>query len=155
VTATDRSLHGGGGWCGGSGSYVTFFGHGLISHETWVGLDTHCFRPPNGPDAQCAEWQQLASTQIGNLDPYGLDYPVCISRSEPVRLLAMRNRTHLLPNYQYPYDPCRDDYAIAYMNQPSVIKAIHANPNLVPPPPTSRPHLPPALLLLTLALHRW
>jgi len=112
------------------GTYVTFFGHGLISHETWVGLDTHCFRPPNGPDEQCAAWESVADQQIGNVDPYGLDYPVCISRSEPVRMLEFLNRTNLLPNYQYPYDPCRDDYTIAYMNQPSLIAAIHANPNL-------------------------
>jgi len=108
------------------GSYGTWFGHGLISQITWNGLDAHCFQQR---DAECSAWKQTADNEVGNVDPYALDYPVCLSsRAEPIRLLEALNRTHLIP--RYPYDPCRDEYTTAYVNQGSVIAAIHANPNL-------------------------
>jgi len=123
------------------GAFGTFHGHALISKPTWDGIYDNCFAANNSE--LCDDYENDAENEIGDLDPYGLDFPVCLPAgdTEPQRLLS--NLRHARPYLgrstqpqppriadDYAYDPCRDNYTVSYVNQPSVIAAIHANPNL-------------------------
>jgi len=119
------------------GTFITWGGHSLISKPTLDGVTAHCFETL---DNQCETFEARADGEVGDLDPYGLDWPICTSQHQSRRqLLKYLGRLHLetevrkphiVSKLRYPYDPCRDSYTIAYVNQPSVIQAIHANPNL-------------------------
>lgn len=85
-----------------------------------VTLQQHCVTKP---DSQCDHWQNVASAEIGDLDPYGLTWPVCrLDTAEPKRLLQMTVPASRRPwsmvngraaavGEPYPYDPCTEDYA--------------------------------------------
>jgi carboxypeptidase C (cathepsin A) len=62
---------------------------------------------------------------IGNLNPYALDFPVCVSEQQ----FRMYN---LLYDTQdsYEYQPCIDKYATSYLNQLDVKKALHVKNNI-------------------------
>jgi len=123
------------------GTYPTFWGRSLISTPTWTSFTQHCVTKP---DSQCDHWQNVASAEIGDLDPYGLTWPVCrLDTAEPKRLLQMTVPASRRPwsavngktaavGEPYPYDPCTEDYAVNYLNRADVVKAIHANAARLP-----------------------
>jgi carboxypeptidase C (cathepsin A) len=91
------------------------------------------------------------TAEVGNLNPYALDYPVCLVNGEP--RLSAQTRAHMsLLNEDHPwlkmptptntvvpgevpvtseYDPCTENYATSYLNQDSVKQAIHVQENIV------------------------
>lgn len=58
--------------------------------------------------------------KIGNLNPYALDYPVCLSSQQR----AMRTFLHGSEGVAS-YEPCEDEFSTNYLNDPAVKKAIH------------------------------
>lgn len=58
--------------------------------------------------------------KIGNLNPYALDYPVCLTSQQR----AMRSFVYGSVNS---YEPCEDNFSTNYLNNPAVKKAIHVN----------------------------
>lgn len=56
--------------------------------------------------------------KVGNLNPYALDYPVCLSSQQR----AMHTFLH---GSEGGYEPCEDEFSANYLNDPAVKKAIH------------------------------
>jgi carboxypeptidase C (cathepsin A) len=63
--------------------------------------------------------------KIGNLNPYALDYPVCLtSQQRTIHQFLFEDLTDL------PYEPCEDNYATSYLNQMDVKTAIHVKSDI-------------------------
>ena len=58
--------------------------------------------------------------KVGNLNPYALDYPVCLSSQQR----AMRSFVYGTDGVAS-YEPCEDEFSTNYLNDPAVKKAIH------------------------------
>jgi len=118
------------------GTYAAFWGHQLVSKMSWDNYLTHCpIRP-----LECAIARSQMNVEVGNLNPYALDFGVCAS---PVLRAGRAQRTWLMhfisrdskfrrqfdipPNLEA-YDPCVDNYAVEYLNHPDVQNALHAKP---------------------------
>ena len=68
--------------------------------------------------------------KIGNLNPYALDYPVCLTSQQ----MTMRNYLsdkHLLLSSDIVYEPCEDEYSSNYLNRDDVKAALHVHSNIV------------------------
>jgi len=63
--------------------------------------------------------------KIGNLNPYALDYPVCLtSQQRTIHQFLFEDLSDL------PYEPCEDNYATSYLNQMDVKTAIHVKSDI-------------------------
>jgi carboxypeptidase C (cathepsin A) len=119
------------------GTYSTFYGHQLVSKQTWDAWIAACPRDP----ALCLAAEIEMETQVGDLNPYALDYPVCLGPSPAKKGRAQRlwflnhamsperKKAAKIP-LTTEYDPCIDNYAIEYLNRPDVQQAIHAKPTV-------------------------
>lgn len=122
------------------GMFDTFYGHAMIAKPTFDEWNKKC---GNGETTeQCNELTNTMQQQAGNTDPYAIDYPVCntqlrTGRKERMWLLHhlqavhnshVKGALHLIPPSDY--QPCEEQFAISYLNQPAVKAAIHANANL-------------------------
>ncbi len=75
--------------------------------------------------------------KIGNLNPYALDYPVCLSAQQ----MTMRDylkaelleKAELLTNdsLDIKYEPCEDAYSATYLNRDDVKTALHVHSDIV------------------------
>jgi carboxypeptidase C (cathepsin A) len=69
--------------------------------------------------------------KIGNLNPYALDYPVCLSAQQ----MTMRDylKAELLVNdsLDIKYEPCEDAYSATYLNRDDVKSALHVHSDIV------------------------
>jgi len=108
----------------------TYWGKQLLPKPLWDKyLEHNCTDP----------FQQLNSStcsllivnfmrKIGNLNPYALDYPVCLSNQQ------MRMREFLRePNENKDtliYEPCEELYSSAYLNRLDVKIALHVNKDI-------------------------
>lgn len=57
--------------------------------------------------------------KVGNLNPYALDYPVCLSSQQRTMYEFMHSSSETV------YEPCEDEFSTNYLNNPAVKKAIH------------------------------
>jgi hypothetical protein len=86
----------------------------------------------------------LVMNAYGDLNPYALDYPVCTgsagSKAGHAQRLWQMNHQLKLANIDpkavgvqstTDYEPCEDNYALAYLNQKSVKAAIHVSTSTV------------------------
>ena len=62
--------------------------------------------------------------KIGNLNPYALDFPVCLSAQQ-------MTMSRFLHGEEQAYEPCADNYASTYLNREDVKKAIHVKNDIV------------------------
>jgi carboxypeptidase C (cathepsin A) len=62
--------------------------------------------------------------KIGNLNPYALDYPVCLTSQQR----AMHKFVY--GSDASVYEPCEDNFSANYLNDPAVKKAIHVPDNI-------------------------
>ena len=84
------------------------------------------------------------SKEMGGLNPYALDYPTCISNGKQAELISFIK--HVVPSSHKEvynnlfgvgaididgYDPCVDNYAVKYLNQADVKKALHIEESIV------------------------
>jgi carboxypeptidase C (cathepsin A) len=58
--------------------------------------------------------------KIGNLNPYALDYPVCLTSQQRAMHTFIRGSDGVAS-----YEPCEDNFSTNYLNNPAVKKAIH------------------------------
>lgn len=90
----------------------------------------------------CPDIEALMMVEMGSgINPYALDYPVCTdsspsrkiqSGSQGLKLLhhtldqSIIQKAFLHDIYLNPYEPCREEYLLSYLNRKDVRKAIHA-----------------------------
>lgn len=123
----------------------TYWGRQLVSKPSWDRYSEVCLAGRKIDFAKCETAFLELYFEIGDLNPYALDYPVCTSGDPRLRSgRAQRNALmrHILGNSSVAmqkavgldpagsYDPCVDNYAVAYLNRPEVKTALHVNPSV-------------------------
>ncbi|XP_021736394.1 serine carboxypeptidase-like 40 [Chenopodium quinoa] len=99
--------------------YEYFWTHAIISDQVRNDIMGHCNFAPNtsNQSLECNSAADQVEIDIQYLDVYNIYAPVCHSTN---LTLKPKKLTHEL-------DPCSDHYVTAYMNNPEVQKALHAN----------------------------
>jgi carboxypeptidase C (cathepsin A) len=129
----------------------TYWGHQLISKPLWDRYQEECITNKNF--TKCEDLFLAMYAEVGNLNPYALDYPVCLEDSP--RKAGRAQRTWFL-NHQLAamhaeysgvhdqglqnirkaivglepvsdYEPCASDYMTTYLNKAEVKAALHVN----------------------------
>ena len=125
------------------GNIDTLYGHSMVPEPTYKEWRRLC-RNGQGSAIDCELLQaKLSYGYTGNVNPYALDYPVCLEPATRQRRLSAYQariaysilsgpaRAALgLPGDPEDYDPCVTNYASAYLNRADVKAAIHANAEL-------------------------
>jgi len=96
-------------------------------------------------NSMCSTYILDFMKKVGNLNPYALDYPVCVS-AQQVWTTSMISETIKQTNpdlhegfisvfnsvpLKDDYEPCEDNYAADYLNEESVKKALHVKTDIV------------------------
>ncbi|TVU37452.1 hypothetical protein EJB05_10768 [Eragrostis curvula] len=105
-------------WTDTKGMYDYFWTHALISDEAADGITKHCDFKSDDSSKLCDDAVTEADDSLGDIDIYNIYAPNCQSTglvSPPVK-----------PSIES-FDPCTDYYVDAYLNDPAVQKALHAN----------------------------
>eukprot|EP00727_Mastigamoeba_balamuthi_P000551 m51a1_g10493 putative serine carboxypeptidase (469) ;mRNA; f:74889-76788 len=130
---------------GDSWNYITFmWSHGLVPHKAyedahaacrWADYLQTCDDTWKSPSKECLMALKVCykAIPLNDIDIYNVDAPVCLNRRLDYTALwnplaAMAQQTLAQGSPVPPADPCLDNYAIPYMNQPEVQKALHAIP---------------------------
>jgi len=128
-------------------SLDTFWGHQLIAKPTWDAFTTECRDKILPNVSRCEILFEAMYFQISkNLNPYALDYPVCVEDSPAKYGRSQRNwlMRHMLGGMHASdslkravglepdesYEPCAEDYMTTYLNQDVVKTAIHVNEDI-------------------------
>lgn len=107
----------------------TYWGKQLLPKPLWDKyLDARCTDPlVQINSTECETLLLDFMKKIGNLNPYALDYPVCLSTQQQ----RMFQFLYYSEVNEYDYEPCEDSYAATYLNNPDVKAAIHVRADIV------------------------
>ncbi|CAI9104370.1 OLC1v1003027C1 [Oldenlandia corymbosa var. corymbosa] len=95
--------------------------HALISDEIYQGIISNCnFSFLNPSSDACKQYQDQATAAEGDINPYNIYAPLCLSPSRPP------------PRSEF--DPCTGYYIDSYLNTPEVQQSLHANITGLPGP---------------------
>jgi hypothetical protein len=108
----------------------TYWGKQLLPKPSWdIYLENGCTDPIKRINSTICEMLTVNfMKKIGNLNPYALDYPVCLTAQQK------RMNEFLVETTKFPmkelfsltgYEPCEDNYAAIYLNRPDVKASIH------------------------------
>ncbi|XP_004502015.1 serine carboxypeptidase 1-like [Cicer arietinum] len=100
------------------GLYDYFWTHALNSDQTHELIDKYCDFTSEKISAICVNATEKALIEKGHIDFYNIYAPQCHDSS-------LKNGS---TGSVYEFDPCSDNYGIAYLNRPEVQKALHAKP---------------------------
>lgn len=132
----------------GTGAMLdTFWGHQLVSKPTWDAYSSKCVKSVRPNAIECAKLQLELNQEIGNLNPYALDWPVCVKGTETLSSKGAMQRhwfkSHVMEAsigrdmmkqigapLKGDYEPCAENYEIAFLNSASVKKAIHVKDDI-------------------------
>jgi carboxypeptidase C (cathepsin A) len=121
---------------------ATYWGHQLVSKPTWDVYEANCLTKGSFNFSKCEELFLEMYMEIGDLNPYALDYPVCTDDNRR-KFKSGRNQRnfllqHLMANADDKiksamgmvlkaddYEPCTDDWSVNYLNRADVKSAIH------------------------------
>ena len=121
----------------------TYWGHQMISAPVWNTFQEQCVSPKIPNMTICTPLFYDMYLGVGNINPYAIDYPVCLEDSGPRRngrhqryafldhLIGKEDtklRDAILKSEEY--EPCEEDYATDYLNLPEVKKALHVNSDI-------------------------
>lgn len=121
---------------------ATYWGHQLVSKPTWDKYDANCLTKGSFNFSICEELFLEMYMEIGDLNPYALDYPVCTDDNRRKMKSGRNQRNFLLQHLMShadekiksamgmvlkadDYEPCADDWSVTYLNRADVKKAIH------------------------------
>ncbi|XP_052199195.1 serine carboxypeptidase II-2 [Diospyros lotus] len=97
---------------------------GMISDQTYKQLNLLCdFQPFIHSSEQCDKILDIASEEVGNIDPYSIYTPTCTANFRLSSPLLKRLR--MVGTVGRTYDPCTEKHSVIYFNQPEVQKALH------------------------------
>jgi carboxypeptidase C (cathepsin A) len=125
----------------------TYWGKQLLPKPSWDKyVASGCLDAKNQlNNSMCSTYILDFMKKVGNLNPYALDYPVCVS-SQQVWTTSMMSDIIKLVNpvshegFKYvfdsiptkdEYEPCEENYAEDYLNDPDVKKAIHVKTDII------------------------
>ncbi|XXG51793.1 hypothetical protein AAC387_Pa03g0288 [Persea americana] len=113
------------------GIFQFMWSSGLISDETYKLLNIFCdYQSIVHTSLFCETILDIASEELGNIDPYSIFTPPCTSNTTfPNKLLK---RLHSVGHIGEKYDPCTAEHSIVYFNLPEVQKALHVDPAVAP-----------------------
>jgi carboxypeptidase C (cathepsin A) len=103
----------------------TYWGKQLLPKPLWDKyLENNCTDPVQQLNSTtCSLLMLNFMKKIGNLNPYALDYPVCLSQQQ----LRMREFLSENTSDSVQYEPCEDLYSSNYLNTMDVKIALHVN----------------------------
>ncbi|KMT03487.1 hypothetical protein BVRB_8g191680 [Beta vulgaris subsp. vulgaris] len=111
------------------GIFQFMWSSGLISDETYKLLNRFCdLESFVHSSEKCETILDIASNELGNIDPYSIYTPSCTTNSSLPNKLLKRLIGHL----NEAYDPCSEKHSVVYFNQPEVQQALHVNPQFAP-----------------------
>jgi carboxypeptidase C (cathepsin A) len=126
-----------------------YWGHQVVAKPTWDKYTAECIDYKVLPNVSMCEMLFMDMyVQIGGLNPYAIDYPVCTADS-PRGSVAKHGRAqrHWMLNNIFHgasdelkktvglepvegYEPCEEDYMTAWVNQESVKEALHVKSSI-------------------------
>eukprot|EP00616_Rhizochromulina_sp_CCMP1243_P006264 CAMPEP_0118972326 /NCGR_PEP_ID=MMETSP1173-20130426/8657_1 /TAXON_ID=1034831 /ORGANISM="Rhizochromulina marina cf, Strain CCMP1243" /LENGTH=466 /DNA_ID=CAMNT_0006921851 /DNA_START=27 /DNA_END=1427 /DNA_ORIENTATION=- len=121
------------------GTVDTIYGHQLVPRPTYLKWQKLCKNGSRQTTACQLLQAKMWDAQMGNLNPYALDYPVCLDSDGNRKFSHYQARIaqHMLPKPAQKslglpsdpedYEPCADNWATDYLNRADVKEAIHAN----------------------------
>lgn len=131
----------------------TWWGHQLLSKPLWNNYQDKCVNSKK-PNLQECEYLFLDMYEkTSSVNPYALDFPVCLQDSHPFepmsmskygrtqRLMLLRNQLqHLSPKTKLAlklddvmsdaYEPCLDDWMTTWLNRDDVKAALHVKSDI-------------------------
>ena len=121
----------------------TYWGKQLLPKPSWDKyIANGCLEVANQlNNSICSTFILDFMKKIGNLNPYALDYPVCVSQQQiwTTRMLYESFKMYNNNNNEFSdaflslrdsYEPCEDNYAADYLNDPDVKKALHVKSSI-------------------------
>lgn len=122
----------------------TYWGKQLLPKPSWDKYVASGCLEVNSQfnNTACSSYIVEFMNKVGNLNPYALDYPVCITAqqaqtTEMIRKSIARNTNDLSAFFSVfkaaaeEYVPCEDNYAADYLNSNAVKTAIHVRTDIV------------------------
>ncbi|GMH13780.1 hypothetical protein Nepgr_015621 [Nepenthes gracilis] len=112
------------------GLFQFMWSAGLISDKTYKLLNDYCDSESFvHPSSQCDQILDVASNELGNIDPYSIYTPPCTANFTVSSKLLKRL---MIGHLNEEYDPCTEKHSVTYFNHPEVQKALHVNPQFAP-----------------------
>ncbi len=110
------------------GVYDTYWGHQLVSKASYDNWFVSC-KDGEDQSQRCKKLGYIMDDEVGNLNPYALDYPVCLEGGAAAAGRAQRNwfMDFILDDHEQDgrlgaglgsrrlkeaYEPCVDNYAV-------------------------------------------
>ncbi|XP_038697062.1 serine carboxypeptidase II-2 isoform X2 [Tripterygium wilfordii] len=113
------------------GVFQFMWAAGMISDQTYKLLNLICdFDSFIHTKDSCNKIQDVASEEVGDIDPYSIFTPTCTANVSQSNQL--RKRMHMVGSVKEKYDPCTEAHSVAYFNLPEVQKALHVIPEFAP-----------------------
>lgn len=107
------------------GVFQFMWSAGLISDHTYRLLNIFCdFQSFIHSSKQCNNILEIASDELGNIDPYSIYTPSCPANGTMNHQLVKRL---LVGHVSEKYDPCTEKHSVVYFNLPEVQKALHVD----------------------------
>jgi carboxypeptidase C (cathepsin A) len=128
-------------WSGVGAQMEAYWDHQLLPSSSWDRYVSNGCTDAAGylNNSICSSLTLDFMKKIGNLNPYALDYPVCLD-AQQVHMLKylldglntdtntknnLRGKSYLASEPDIPYQACEDNWTTEYLNRPDVIKSIH------------------------------
>ena len=121
----------------------TYWGHQMIPKPVYDEYAAKCVDSKVPHPKDCLNLEIEINTMVGDINPYALDYPVCLedspARSGRAQRTWLFNHMHGIKNSKASkknlralaeepaYQPCEENFASAYLNDLSVQNALHVN----------------------------
>merc|ERR1711937_967466 len=116
------------------GEYGTYYGHQLVPKYLWDQWSSlECHKNVNLGKSMCQEAQDAMDNIVAGLDPYALDFPVCLDDVRQAKRATRYQTLKMIKGNRHQavrsYEPCRSSWGSAYLNRVDVRQAIHVSQN--------------------------